>query len=73
MRCTVDHRGDGLFYRGQFSLFLEIIESTAGEGVTMADLALVLDLPLQQVQPLIEDLQLQGLIYQNGAGSFVPL
>lgn len=52
---------------------LEIIESAEDDGVAIADLALVVGLPLEQVQPLIQDLQLRGLIYQNVAGSFVPL
>jgi hypothetical protein len=51
----------------------EIMDSNQGEGVSVADLALVLDLRPEQVQPLIEDLQLQGLIYENETGSYVPL
>ena len=42
-------------------------------GVTIANLALVLDLEPTEVQALVEDLQLDGLIYENEKGSFVPL
>lgn len=42
-------------------------------GVTVANLALVLDLEPTEVQALVEDLQLDGLIYENEKGSFVPL
>ena len=52
----------------------DIIESNPpGEGVTIADLALVLDYDAASLRPLIEDLQWQGLIYEDKKGSYVPL
>ena len=42
-------------------------------GVTIANLALVLDLDPIEVQAMVEELQLDGLIYENEQGSFVPL
>lgn len=55
------------------SIFEIIDSNNPGEGVSVKDLALVLDMEPQEVKPLIEDLQLQGLIYENETGSFVPL
>ena len=48
-------------------------QPTDDRGVTVANLALVLDLDPTHLQALIEDLQLDGLIYENEKGSFVPL
>jgi hypothetical protein len=52
---------------------LQIIESDQREGVNLSDLACVLDLEQTQAKTLIEDLQMQGLIYENEKGLFVPL
>jgi hypothetical protein len=52
---------------------LQIIESNQAEGVELSDLALVLDLEQAHAKTLIEDLQMQGLIYENEKGLFVPL
>jgi hypothetical protein len=52
---------------------LQIIESNQPEGVELSDLALVLDLEWVKARTLVEDLQMQGLIYENEKGLFVPL
>jgi hypothetical protein len=43
------------------------------EGVSLEDLALVLQVPINQLQDHIVDLQLSGQIYQNQEGNYVPL
>lgn len=50
--------------------------STAGvviEGAQLDDLALVLRMPVKRVQDILLDLQLQGQVYQNGKGEYLPL
>lgn len=43
------------------------------EGVSMNDLALVMRLPLESMQEMLVTLQLEGQIYQNHLGNYVPL
>jgi len=45
----------------------------AGCPVALEDLALVLDRPMQELQPLIHELQNDGAIYQNRQGEYVML
>jgi hypothetical protein len=53
---------------------LQLISSQASvEGASCEDLALVLQVPANELQNLIEDLQLKGQVYQNQAGNYVPL
>ncbi|CAB9502959.1 expressed unknown protein [Seminavis robusta] len=52
---------------------LQIIESNEREGVKLADLAMVMDIEEIHAKTLIEDLQMQGLVYENEKGCFVPL
>jgi len=53
---------------------LHVIESNRRqEGARLADLAVVLDLEEAHVQSLIEELQINGLIYENEKGFYVPL
>jgi hypothetical protein len=43
------------------------------EGVLLQDLALVLQIPIKRVQEVLLDLQLQGQVYQNEKGQYLPL
>lgn len=57
-------------------LLYDIIESTHQhdqETATIANLVVVLETEASRLQPLLEELQLDGLIYENEKGSFVPL
>jgi hypothetical protein len=42
-------------------------------GVSLDDLSMVLDIPMDQLQKMIEELQLSGQIYRNRSGLFLPL
>lgn len=57
---------------GQDNVY-ELIESEAEQGVSVQDLAIVLDLPTEDVQDIIQEFQIQGLVYQNKDGCFLPL
>jgi hypothetical protein len=43
------------------------------EGVKLEDLALVVQKPLCEMQQMVHELQLQGRIYQNQQGEYLPL
>jgi hypothetical protein len=43
------------------------------QGMSAQDLAVVLDIQADEAQEMIQDLQIQGLVYQNQAGAFLPL
>mmetsp|Transcript_3817 Transcript_3817/g.5564 ORF Transcript_3817/g.5564 Transcript_3817/m.5564 type:complete len:175 (-) Transcript_3817:11-535(-) len=45
----------------------------AGSGVQLEDLALVVDMSVDNLLPYIHDLQHDGLIYKNGKGEYVLL
>ena len=47
--------------------------SAALEGILLDDLALVIQKPKGEVQEMIHGLQLEGRIYQNGKGEYLPL
>mmetsp|Transcript_40414 Transcript_40414/g.97549 ORF Transcript_40414/g.97549 Transcript_40414/m.97549 type:complete len:203 (+) Transcript_40414:3-611(+) len=49
------------------------LQSRGGHGVTMEDLALVMQKTKKQMQEMISQLQLDGLIYHNEDGNYVPL
>jgi hypothetical protein len=44
-----------------------------GEGATLEDLSLVLDVSEQRMQEILHELQLIGEIYCNRQGAYVPL
>jgi hypothetical protein len=43
------------------------------KGLQAKDLAIVLDVSIDQVHGLIQELQIEGLVYQNQEGAFLPL
>lgn len=51
----------------------DLIQSNQEEGVTVAEIALVLDMEEPQVLALVEELQMQGQVYQNERNCYVPL
>lgn len=51
----------------------DLIQSNNCEGATIAELALVLDMEEPQVLAMVEELQIQGQIYQNERNNYVPL
>ena len=44
-----------------------------GDGVTLEDLALVMQQPTEKMEEMIQELQLTGQIYKNQEGHYVPL
>jgi hypothetical protein len=44
-----------------------------GEGATLEDLSLVLDASKEDMQEILHELQMQGEIYCNRQGAYVPL
>jgi hypothetical protein len=42
-------------------------------GVPLNDLSMVLDIPMDHLQKMIEELQLSGQIYRNRSGLYLPL
>ena len=56
------------------SYVFELIQSEAGDsGVSLEDLALVLDLDMEHLKDIILELQLSGQVYQNRQGAYMPL
>jgi len=52
----------------------ELIQSEAGDsGVSLEDLASVLDLEPEHLKDMILELQLSGQVYQNRQGAYMPL
>lgn len=52
----------------------EFIETEAGkDGLSLEDLALLLDISQSRVQTMLQDLQLNGQVYQGTTGKFLPL
>jgi hypothetical protein len=43
------------------------------KGVLAKDLAIVLDISINQVHDLIQELQIEGLVYRNQQGGYMPL
>jgi hypothetical protein len=43
------------------------------KGVSAKDLALLLDISVEHVQDMIQELQIDGLVYQNQEGGYMPL
>ena len=43
------------------------------KGLLAKDLAIVLDISIDHVHDLIQELQIEGLVYQNQEGAFLPL
>lgn len=52
---------------------MRMIRTSGVEGASLEDISLVLDLPPEKVQSMVHELQLQGDIYQNRKGAYVPL
>jgi hypothetical protein len=44
-----------------------------GEGVSLEDLALVMQEPKSKMEEMIQELQITGQVYQNKEGRYVPL
>jgi len=51
----------------------DIISSEADQGVSLQDIALVMNLDENYVANLIQDLQLSGQVYRNQQGKYLPL
>ena len=49
------------------------LSANGKKGVKTKDLAVVMRLPLSEVENMIQELQLNGQVYQNENGNFVPL
>jgi len=49
------------------------LQSRRENGVAMEDLALVMQKTKEETQDIISQLQLDGLIYHNEDGKYVPL
>ena len=47
--------------------------TTGQNGVSIKDLAIVMQIPVNEMEKMIQELQLNGQVYQNASGNFVPL
>eukprot|EP00540_Astrosyne_radiata_P018840 CAMPEP_0116834702 /NCGR_PEP_ID=MMETSP0418-20121206/7133_1 /TAXON_ID=1158023 /ORGANISM="Astrosyne radiata, Strain 13vi08-1A" /LENGTH=153 /DNA_ID=CAMNT_0004464281 /DNA_START=1 /DNA_END=462 /DNA_ORIENTATION=+ len=53
--------------------YLCYLIATSGGGATLEELALVVDSTPESIEPMIQELQSEGAIYQNRKGDYVPL
>lgn len=62
-----------LEWNGEEAYRMICLQSRGGNGVTMEDLARVMQKTKKELQELISQLQLDGLVYHNEDGNYVPL